>query len=152
MLLLLLTEKDPAVPEKRNGNNEQINPENRCWHVASYQIEHFLHCVTRKLRPERPAILHKNKISKKRTAGGINDRWRDSRRWPDQAVWRLLWLKAVWSFTPGLCWPLGISPQLAFALNEGWNAEFFLVDQKGSFSFSVDLKSPGFLTMEKGKN
>lgn len=55
--------------------------------------------------------------------------------------------------TPGsLLWLLGISPELAFALNEVWNAEFFVVDQKGSFSFSVDLKSPGFLTMEKGKN
>lgn len=39
-----------------------------------------------------------------------------------------------------------------FLFKEGGNVEIFLMDQKGSFSLNVELKSPGFLTMKKEKN
>lgn len=67
VLLLLLTEKDPEALEKRNGNNEQINPENKCWHVSSYQMEHFLHLCDKEIEDRTPSNISQKQNLKKGT-------------------------------------------------------------------------------------
>lgn len=129
-VIIAVDRKAPAVLENWNGKDEQISPESRCWHMASYQMEHFLPLRDKEIEDRTTGNITQKQNLTEGTQGSIKVIDEEATRWG-----LIKWFKngADWKIqggaSSGPCGgPLETSPQLPLTLKESCNVELFLVD------------------------